>query len=173
MHKIMITGNAGSGKTTLSHKLAKALNRQDVFSLDKVVWKPGWILANREEKELELEKIIKLPFWIIDGVSKKVLEEADAIFFLDYPRRTCYWRALKRNCRYIFRSRPELPENCPEILVVFKLIKIIWAFPKVVRPNILSHLSENFRSKQIFHITNNDKLEEIIKHLESRQNKHN
>jgi len=107
MHKIMITGNAGSGKTTLSYKLAKILNRQDIISLDKIVWNPGWILVDKEEKEFELAKITKMQNWIVDGVSKTLLEAADTILFLDYPRHVCYWRAFRRNCKYIFKSRPE------------------------------------------------------------------
>jgi adenylate kinase family enzyme len=111
MHKIMITGNAGSGKTTISYKLAKLLNRQDIICLDKIVWKPGWILVDKEEKESELVKISKMQSWIVDGVSKTILEAADTILFLDYPRRVCYLRVFKRNCKYIFKSRPELPED--------------------------------------------------------------
>jgi len=124
MHKIMITGNAGSGKTTFSRKLAKILNRQDIICLDKIVWKPGWILVDKEEKELELAKITKMQSWIVDGVSKTILEAADTILFLDYPRHVCYWRVMKRSCKYIFNSRPELPERCPEILIIGSLIKI-------------------------------------------------
>lgn len=162
MHKIMITGNAGSGKTTISNKLAKLLNRQDIICLDKIVWKPGWILINKEQKELEFAKIAKMQSWIVDGVSKTVLEAADTILFLDYPRRVCYLRAFKRNCRYIFKSRPELPERCPEILIIGNLIKIIWNFPKFVKPNILKHISENLQKKKIFCITNDSELELAI-----------
>lgn len=161
MHKIMITGNAGSGKTTLSYKLAKILNRQDVISLDKIVWKPGWILANKEEKEVELKKITNMQTWIVDGVSKTILEAADTILFLDYPRRVCYWRAFKRNCKYIFKSRLELPERCPEILVIGKLIKIIWNFPRLVKPIIIRHIDLNTQ-KNIFYITNDRELKAAI-----------
>ena len=125
MHKIMIIGNAGSGKTTLSYKLAKLLNREDVISLDKIVWKPRWILADREERELEYKKIINMQTWIVDGVSKTILEAADTIFFLDYQRHICFWRTFKRNYKYIFKSRLELQENCPEIFIVGRLFKFI------------------------------------------------
>ena len=39
--KIHVTGNAGSGKTTLAAKLGDALELP-VFGLDSVVWQPGW-----------------------------------------------------------------------------------------------------------------------------------
>jgi hypothetical protein len=55
-----------------------------------------------------------------------VRESADLIVFLDYPRWVSFWRCAKRNWRYLFRSRPGLPENCPEIRIVPTLIRIIW-----------------------------------------------
>lgn len=158
----MITGNAGSGKTTLSYKLAKLLNRKDVICLDKIVWKPGWILVDKAEKELEFEKIAKMESWIVDGVSKTILEAADTILFLDYPRRVCYWRAFRRNCNYIFKSRPELPERCPEILIIGGLIKIIWNFPNLFKPTILKHINENLQKKKIFYITNDTEMKVMI-----------
>ncbi len=105
--------------------------------------------------------------WIVDGVSKTILEAADTILFLDYPRRVCYWRAFKRNCKYIFKSRPELPERCPEVRVVGKLIKIIWNFPRLVKPTILRHIGVNTQ-KTIFYITNDRELEAAINKLKNR-----
>lgn len=161
MHKIMITGNAGSGKTTLSYKLAKILKRQDVFSLDKIVWQPGWIPTSKTKRESEIQKIIEKPSWIVDGVSKTILEAADAIIFLDYPRHICYWRALKRNYKYLFKSRDELPLNCPEILIIPQLIKIIWAFPSKVKPAILNHIKLT-KTQQIVHVKNNKELHSLL-----------
>lgn len=167
MRKILITGNAGSGKTTLSYKLADELNRTDLINLDKIVWKPGWILVDKEEKELELIEITKMQTWIVDGVSRKLLEAADTIIFLDYPRHVCYWRALKRNYKYLFKSRPELPERCPEILIVGKLIKIIWNFPRLVKPVIIAHIKENSKNKTIFHVRNNMELKSVMNKIAS------
>ena len=70
-------------------------------------------------------------------MSSIIREEADFIVFLNYPRLSCMARAFKRNMKYLFTSRPELPEYCPEILIVPKLLKIFWSFDLIVKPNIL------------------------------------
>lgn len=162
MKKILITGNAGSGKTTLTRQLTKILNRTNSINLDKIVWKPGWLLTEKNEREMALEKIAREKSWIVDGVSKKILGEADTIIFLDYPKHICYWRVFCRNRKYLFKSRPELPEECPEIRILKKLIQIIWKFQRDVRPTILKHLNENAETKKIFHITNNKQLQSVI-----------
>ncbi|MEH6629728.1 MAG: hypothetical protein V7776_02820 [Halopseudomonas aestusnigri] len=139
MRKIHITGNAGAGKTTLAKEIGDALSLP-VFGLDKVVWQPGWKMCPRDvriEKELELSS---KPEWVIDGVSERVREAADIIVFLDVTRSTALFQCTKRNWRYLFRSRPDLPENCPEILIIPLLLKIIWQFQDHVRPGILKSI---------------------------------
>lgn len=167
MERIFITGNAGSGKTTLSKKIGAILDRE-VTSLDKIVWQPGWVITPPRERSVQISHLIKSNRWIIDGVSKDLLKAADTIIFLDCPRRISYWRVLKRNWRYLFKSRPELPKNCPEILIVKKLIQIIWNFQKVVRPSILDYLEENKDRKNIFHIRDNRDINSLLRLLIKR-----
>jgi len=69
--RLHITGNAGSGKTTLARKLSQALGIP-VASLDSVVWKEGWIAASKEERALGEEQLVVRDSWIIEGVSKTV-----------------------------------------------------------------------------------------------------
>lgn len=135
--KILVTGNAGSGKSTLAKQIADA---QDLpcFGLDQIVWKPKWEKSSDDEIRKEISKLISHDDWVIDGVSNQIMEAADVIVFLDVPRRVSFWRATKRNHKYLFKSRPGLPEDCPEILIIPKLTKIIWRFPKRVRPRILA-----------------------------------
>ncbi|MFD2178567.1 AAA family ATPase [Veronia pacifica] len=137
--KIHITGNAGSGKTTLAKQLGQALNIP-VQSLDGVVWKDGWVAASKEERALGEQKLVRQKQWIIEGVSKTARDSADYVIFLDVPRHICISRCIKRNLPYLFRSRPELPDNCPEILIIPRLFKIIWKFPELAKPNILQSM---------------------------------
>ena len=135
--KIHITGNAGSGKTTLANKLGKALDLP-VSSLDGVVWKEGWVIASKEERVLgEQELMSSSNSWVIEGVSRVVRNNSVYIVFLDVPRSICLFRCIKRNLPYLFKSRPELPDNCPEVLILPKLLKLIWDFPTIARQSIL------------------------------------
>ena len=140
--KIHITGNSGSGKTTLAAKLGQRLNLP-VFGLDKIVWQPGWTQTKksvRRAKELELAK---RPDWIVEGVSKIVRNSADVIVFLDVDRLTSVKRSMLRNVRFLFRGRPEMPENCPEILAFGRQIGIIWQFRDHTRPSILADIEQH------------------------------
>ena len=137
MVKLHITGNAGSGKTTLGRKLGEALDLP-VFGLDQVVWGPGWQKMPRDVIAERIGALVAKPAWVIEGVSYQVHDAADFVVFLDVPRRISFIRCAKRNWPYLFRSRPELPENCPELLIIPKLVEIIWKFKTNVRPKLLA-----------------------------------
>lgn len=154
--RLHITGNAGSGKTTLAKQLGQALNIP-VYSLDSVVWKEGWVAASKEERALGEQKLVNQCHWIIEGVSKTVRENADYVIFLDVPRHICLLRCFQRNLPYLFRSRPELPSNCPEIRVILRLINLIWMFPTLARPIILQSLDQQ-KGVVLSQVTNLDDL---------------
>lgn len=139
--KIHITGNAGAGKTTIATQLGHELGLK-VFGLDKVVWQPGRIKSAPDIRAAKIEDLLSQDEWIIEGVSDRVRDAADIIVFLDVKRATAYLRCAKRNWKYLFRSRPELPDNCPEILIIPRLLKVIWKFNHHVRPKVLTDMSK-------------------------------
>ena len=141
MDKIHITGNAGSGKTTLAYELGAALDLP-VFGLDKIVWQSGWVKTPRDIVACKEQELISKPKWIIEGVSHAVRDAADVFIFLDVSRKTSIVRCSKRNWRFLLSGRPELPDNCPEILILPQLLKIIWNFKDRVRPEIMKDISD-------------------------------
>ena len=60
--------------------------------------------------------------------------------WLDLPRATCMWRVTKRLCAYLGRTRPDLPEGCPEKLD-FEFLEYIWTFHEHARPRIIARLT--------------------------------
>ena len=107
---------------------------------------------------------------MIDGVSAQVQSQADMVIFLDVPRRIAFWRVAKRNWRFLFQSRPELPSGCPEILIFPSLIRIIWRFPKTIRPRILEQISESNNAQRFYRIRNQVDLEACLEALKTEAN---
>jgi adenylate kinase family enzyme len=153
--RINVTGNAGSGKSTLAQKIAEVL-QLPLIEMDRIIFEPNWQPVPPEIVQERLADQMQKESWVLDGVSKAARQQADLIVFLDYPRLFCAWRCAKRNWRYLLRSRPGLPENCPEWKIILPLAKIITDFPKHSRVNILKDIAESQKSTVV--ITTSDDL---------------
>jgi adenylate kinase family enzyme len=158
MQRVFVTGNAGAGKSTVARSLGKSLGFP-VYSLDEIVWQPGWQKTPAAKRAKQINELIgSSNQWVIEGVSNAVLEASDTVIFLDAPRHVCLWRCAKRNRHYLFRSRPDLPEHCPELLIIPQLLRTIWNFPKDVRPGILKHLEDNKHRKTVRIVKNSNRF---------------
>jgi adenylate kinase family enzyme len=97
-------GSSGAGKSTLARALAKRLEVQ-YFELDAYMHQPGWQQRPDDEFMLEVEKATSQPGWVVDGnyrrfvVEGPVWERADAVVWLDLPRRTVMRQVIARTVR--------------------------------------------------------------------------
>lgn len=136
--RILVVGCCGAGKTTLALSLGRELSLP-VFHLDQLWWCPGWEENSIENFDWKLQEILQQKQWIIDGNYHRTLAErlkyADTVIFLDYPRRICLWRALKRIFRFHGRTRADMTPGCPERLD-WEFLRYIWHFPRDMSPRI-------------------------------------
>ncbi|MEL6618512.1 MAG: AAA family ATPase [Pseudomonadota bacterium] len=117
MRRVMIIGQPGSGKSTLARRLGD-LTFLPVIHIDHIHWKPGWVERDRAEKTRMALNVIERPAWIFEGGHSATwpqrLERADTLIWLDMPLVLRAKRVLWRTIRYFGRTRPDLPDGCPE-----------------------------------------------------------
>jgi adenylate kinase family enzyme len=166
MTRVAIIGNAGGGKSTLCRKLSRALGIE-LFPIDRIQWKPGWVPAPYKEIKQHHDEILEHNRWIIDGwgpldLITERFEAADTIIFVDHPLHIHYWWSLKRQLRCLFQSRPDGPEGCPMIPMTWPLLKMIWAIHYHARPQLLELVNSYRDKKQVFHIQSPHSLRQFI-----------
>lgn len=142
MNRIVIVGSGGSGKSTLAVQVGLALGL-DVTHLDSLFWNPGWVRISAAEQEAVVQGVISRARWIIDGDHVRTqairFAAADTIIFLDFPRRLCVWRTMKRFFQYRGRSRTGMAAGCPERLD-WVLLRWVWRYPLDNRAQVLENI---------------------------------
>lgn len=118
--RIAVLGYSGAGKSTLARALGERYTIP-VLHLDTVQFTPGWLERDREEAQRMVHAFMENPEWVIDGTYSKFeyqrrLEEADQIIFLDFPRFTCLFRAVRRYFSFRGKHRPDMADGCNEKL---------------------------------------------------------
>lgn len=166
MRRIVVTGNAGGGKTTLSRRLGHATGLP-VVHLDKILWKPGWQALPPDEFRRVHSELIDREDWIIEGVGydetlESRFEAADTIVFLDFPMWRHYWWAAKRQMKSLFRRRDDWVDGCPMLPKTFYIVRIMRAIHEETRPYILELLERFRRTKDVFHIRSTVELSRFV-----------
>jgi adenylate kinase family enzyme len=128
--RIVILGCAGSGKTTLAHRLGERTGAP-VICLDEI-WQPHW-----DEKDLPAFRGLLVQAhagdcWISDGNFAQAtfdirLPRATLIIWLERSRQFCIWHAMTR----VF---PPVADHRAAHLG--KVLRFIWNFDRINRPRI-------------------------------------
>jgi len=116
--RVIVTGMAGSGKSTFSRELS-ARTGLPVIHLDLHYWKPGWVRPSDHEWRVTQRSLLAGDAWIADGNYHETLdlrlERADTVVVLDTPWWVCAGRAFVRGLR-----RPvgtQMPEGCDDSVI--------------------------------------------------------
>ena len=117
MERVLIIGNAGSGKTTFSRQLA-AKYALPLVHLDKIYWCGNWEHLSRDAFDKCLQEELEKPRWIIDGNFNRTLphrlQYCDTVFYFDFPTILCLWGITKRVFLNYGKTRDDMGGECPE-----------------------------------------------------------
>lgn len=141
--KIAIIGYSGSGKSTLAKKLSEIYNCPLLY-LDTIQFEANWKIRDIDEGRLMVGEFLKNDSWVIDGNYKKffqekLLQDADKIIFMNFPRRICFPQAFKRYLHYKNKTRESMADGCNE---KFDLEFIKWLLFEGRKKSIKNHYNE-------------------------------
>ena len=117
MRRVMIIGQPGSGKSVLARELGE-ITFLPVVHIDHIHWKAGWVERPGPEKDALCAEVHAGERWIFEGGRSSTwperLDRADTLIWLDFPLPLRAWRVFWRTLRHWGRTRPDLPDGCPE-----------------------------------------------------------
>lgn len=151
MHRIVIVGSAGAGKSRLARRLGDKLRRH-VIHADKVFWRPGWTDPDTDQYRRDISDLTAARAWIFDGnlgrTADIVLPRADLIVWIEQPAWLCALRAYGRMLRYLGRTRPDMGDGCPE-RPSLELWRYAQSFDAVTRPRLDAALAQYAPDRQV------------------------
>ena len=174
MQRIVVIGNAASGKSTLSMKIQK-ITKLPVYHLDKILWKKDWERTPEEEFTQKHEEIVEQDKWIIDGVAYKStydrrFSSSDTIIFLDTPLEECKKRSLQRMKEDLERPNPYVSEGCRYPLELVKEAEdVIEMFHNDYREYILEKIKSFETEKEVIILKSEPEIIEFLKVLEEKK----
>ena len=122
-----------------------------VHHLDRIHWRPDWVRMPDGEWRATVAKLAGRGRWIIDGNYGSTMDirlrACDMVVLLNFPRRVCIYRSLKRVFLYRGKSRPDVAERCGE-RINLPFLHWIWSYWKNSRPKIMKQLKFGAESRQ-------------------------
>lgn len=149
--RYVIFGNSGSGKSTLARKIATQLHLRCIHTDRDIIWRHDavWTLRPKDQQVQELQRILQESQhtgWTFEAVIPKehfqcALNQATHYILLDIPLWRCLCNAIRRVWRHYGKSRPDLPESCPERFSLrFLTHWIVYSWIRYNRPAVQKYL---------------------------------
>lgn len=162
MHRIIVIGCPGSGKTTFAEKLNK-ITAIPLYYLDAIWHKPDKSHITREDFDERMSEIFDTPEWIIDGNYNRTIEmrlrQCDTVFLFDLPTDLCIQGATER----LGKERYDLPWIDKELTPEFR--RSIEEFPLTSLPKIYELLEKYGDGKEITVFKSRDEANDYLKSI--------
>lgn len=105
LHRIVVVGSTGSGKTTLAARAAGRLGTAHI-EMDALFWGPNWSPRPYDELRPLIDEVTDEASWVLDGNYSRIRDivwpKADTVVWLDYGLQLIMWRLWWRTMRRVF-----------------------------------------------------------------------
>jgi len=154
MKKIAVFGKPGSGKSTLSKRLASATGIK-LHQLDSIVYKKNGDLRDRKTYDQDHANILSADSWIIDGFGPMEsfnarLDVADTLVYIDLPYVVSYWLVTKRLLKGLFVEPEGWPDGSSILKGTLQSYKVLKLSPKFWNGKFLQKLEEIPTNKSVY-----------------------
>jgi adenylate kinase family enzyme/ribosomal protein S18 acetylase RimI-like enzyme len=170
IQKVLIFGNAGTGKTTLARDLAYKQNLT-ACHLDSIYWKKDWQSLPDEEFTQRVAAFIEqTPSFTMDGNytnSQSLplrLSAADTLIFLDYSTSDALQGIIQREKQYRHRFRTDMAEGCIEN-IDDEFLDYVAGYHTQRRLLILKLFAAHYKEKVCLRFTSRAQLEHWMAQL--------
>ncbi len=167
MKKIVVFGNAWSGKSTFAMKLSEKL-WIPAFYLDKELMRDHRTRVDAAKESEIIEHIIQQPMritgWNYTVTFEQRVVAADTIIYLDIPKIRCIWNVFRRLLKYKYWhiDRPDVWVN-KESHIDFRFYKWIREFNRVRKPKLFAMLEKH--NKPVIILYSHTEANNFIKSL--------
>jgi len=166
MARILITGNAGGGKSVLARKIA-AKRGLPYHEIDTIVWKPGWEAFAQAEYEAAHAKLIAGESWVLDGLGwteslPARFDRATEIIVVDMPLWMHFWLAAERQIAWALGKLENPVAGIAEMPTTRGMFEALWETDRDMMPEIrrLTDLAER-NGKPVTRIASVEDLDRI------------
>lgn len=151
--KIAIIGYSGSGKSTLARTLGEQYHIP-VLHLDQVNFIDHWQTRPLQESLEIVSNFMAQPNWIIEGNYNEFYYDqrmllADTIIFMNFPRRLCLPRVIKRFHTYKGNVRPDMSAHCEEKLDIEFMLWVLYHGRIKRRRDAYEKLCTQYKEKMV------------------------
>lgn len=173
MRKIAVFGKPGSGKSTLSKKLAAATGIT-LHQLDSIVYKSNGERVDRKIYDRRHEEILSSDRWIIDGFGpvdsfNMRLEAADTLIYIDLPYAISYWFVTKRFLKGLFVKPEGWPDGSSVLQGTLASYKVLKLCPQFWNESFMQRL-ETISDEKSLHVIRS--ISELNSFVDKISNKH-
>ena len=169
MSRILITGNAGGGKSVLARKIATK-RRLPYHEIDSIVWRPGWVEAPVAEYEADHARLIAGESWVLDGLgwlesAPARFQRATEVILVDMPLWMHFWLAAERQFAWM-QGRLENPvAGIAEPPTTAGMFQALWETDRDMMPTLRTLTDEAERAGKI--VTRIRSVEELNRAAEA------